>query len=91
MPPLIDNISCGGKLAGGQEETMQTMTTSIVQPCTAPRGRHLLTESEFQQAIPHAGQDIVRAACLQAMATDTDTGIDEVDPGLFRRRLPRKG
>lgn len=74
---------------------MQSRTTSIGQPRTAPRDRHLLNGGSLPQtilqAIPHAGQDIVRAACLHAMASDTDTGMDEADPCLFRRRLPRKG
>lgn len=70
---------------------MQSKMTSTGQPRTAPRDRHLLKGDSFRQAIPQAGQDVVRAACLQAMATDTDTGIDETDPCLFRRRLPRKG
>jgi hypothetical protein len=70
---------------------MQSRTTLIGQPRTAPRHRHLLKGGSFRQAIRHAGEDIVRAACLHAMATNTDTGIDEADPCLFRRRLPRKG
>jgi len=70
---------------------MQSRTTSTDKPRIAPRDRYLLSGGAFQQAVPQEGQDVVRAACLQAMATDRGTGIDEFNPCLSRRRLPRKG